>query len=174
MLAQKKAETAAMKDANKLQNNKREMVKNMTLILSDSFQHAHADLLPSLKERFRELRGTILFGRQLLRDHHTIQWKMRSNKRYNAETRNWIPCEEHEVLQSTALLYITGANLVHLVRTPMLVQDSEGFSQRLRQPVEPSSDFYHGRTPGEGEATQRRPPGLGKFEYHLPHSPRLC
>ncbi|SJL00152.1 uncharacterized protein ARMOST_03464 [Armillaria ostoyae] len=127
MLAQKKAEAAAMKDANKLQNNKREMVKNMTLILSDSFQHAHADLLPSLKERFRELHGTILFDRQLLRDHHTIQWKMRSNKRYNAETRNWIPCEEHEVLQSTALLYITGANLVHLVRTKMLVQTVKDF-----------------------------------------------
>lgn len=127
MLAQQKAEAAAKKDANKLQHNKRDMVQNMTLILSDSFQHAHADLLSSLKEKFRELRGTILFGHQLLRDHHTIQWKVRSNKRYNAETRNWIPCEEHEVLQSTSLLYITGENLVHLVRTKMLVQTVEDF-----------------------------------------------
>ncbi|KAK0228308.1 hypothetical protein IW262DRAFT_1479277 [Armillaria fumosa] len=114
MLAQQKTEAAAKKDANKLQHNKRDM-------------HTHADLLPSLKEKFRELRGTVLFGRQLLRDHHTIQWKMRSNKRYNAETRNWIPCKEHEVLQSTALLYISGANLVHLVRTKMLVQTVKDF-----------------------------------------------
>ncbi|KAK0483387.1 hypothetical protein IW261DRAFT_1561216 [Armillaria novae-zelandiae] len=127
ILAQQNAEATAKKDANKLQHNKRDTVKNMTLILSDSFQHAHEDLLPSLKEKFRQLRGTILFGRQLLRDQHTIQWKMRSNKRYNAETRNWIPCEEHEVLQSTALLYITGANLVHLVCTKMLVQTVKDF-----------------------------------------------
>ncbi|KAK0459486.1 uncharacterized protein EV420DRAFT_1763201 [Desarmillaria tabescens] len=114
LLAQKKAEAAAMKDANKLQNNKREM-------------YAHPELLPSLKERLRGLGGTLLFGRQLLRDHHTIQWKMRSNKRYNVETRNWIPCEEYEDLQSTALLYITGANLVHLVRTKTLVQTVKDF-----------------------------------------------
>ncbi|KAK0210515.1 hypothetical protein DFS33DRAFT_1378508 [Desarmillaria ectypa] len=122
MLAEKKAEAAAMKEANKLQYSKREMVKNMTLILSDSFRYAHPELLPSLKERLHGLGGTPLFGRQLLQDHHTIQWKMQSNKQYNAEMRNWIPCEEYEVLPFTGLLYITGANFVHPVRTKMLVQ----------------------------------------------------
>ncbi|KAG7452748.1 uncharacterized protein BT62DRAFT_24849 [Guyanagaster necrorhizus] len=52
---------------------------------------------------------------------------MWSNKRCNAETRNWIPCEEYEVLQSTALLYLTGANLVHLVPTKMLLQIVKDF-----------------------------------------------
>jgi len=113
---QEKKSKAQLKKANVLVNNKKSVLRDVTIILSHSFVKGHSELNNTIHDVMLEHETLIDYQESLLEGFDTVRWKTTWEKEYNMETRSFVPREKFEKEEPYALLYISATCLAENIQ----------------------------------------------------------
>jgi flagellar biosynthesis GTPase FlhF len=141
-----KIEKAQMKLANKLVNNKKNELSDVTIVFSQSFNRNHRQLRDAFHAFMLEHETDIFYEASLMEGYDTIRWRTSWNKSYNPDTREWVPKERYTREENVALLYISAAKVLELSRRNEMKGVIDGFrkAHRLFGPKDQVHLMYHG------------------------------
>ncbi|KAE9406682.1 hypothetical protein BT96DRAFT_915133 [Gymnopus androsaceus JB14] len=167
-LKRKRSDKAAHKTANKLVTDKKGTLKDMTIILSDSFK-SYPNLAHLLHKKIDEFGATIAYERVQLPGYDTVRWQRLIKREYDVSTRAFKPVDPpYSRYENLALLRLAINQLRPLVLNDGLVGLLQDF--RRTHGLEPKDQVFI-MIIGMGRLRKSKPAEWNslEFEHHTYH-----